>query len=431
MANIGESIGQDEKLNIVFRISQVIASQHDLATMLSRCLSCLVEQCPSIDAGFFLLYDADNLTLRVAATHGYDLAAFEHIVISPGESISGQTFDSGCTKLYSSPEKIEAARQTMRPTNRKIFDAAIFGSRRPQSAISLPLSSNHDRLGVLLLENQHRPDVVSAYDVPFLERVARLLAMAVNSALRRRENDDTNKRSDEDSLRAELISTLAHEMRTPLTSIRGYATALLMEEANFSPDAQQQFLGFIDEECETLEMLIHDFLESSRIDAGLLHLQLQPVILSRLTAAVINEATHKSHKHRFLADFPKQLPVVEADPDRIVQVLRNLLDNAVKYSPTGGLVVIRGELQRDEVVISVADQGIGIEPNDLNRLFEKYFRAKAGARYHVIGSGLGLPIARTIVESHGGRIWAESQIGRGTTLYFTIPFKEDSWAEEE
>ncbi|MBM4431801.1 MAG: cell wall metabolism sensor histidine kinase WalK, partial [Chloroflexi bacterium] len=130
--------------------------------------------------------------------------------------------------------------------------------------------------------------------------------------------------------------------------------------------------------------------------------------------------------HRLLIDFPRDFPIVDADPNRIEQVLRNLLDNAVKYSPDGGLVVIRGEVGEDEVVISVADQGVGIAPEHLNRLFEKFFRVTSALGRHVVGSGLGLPIARTIVESHGGRIWAESQLGQGTTLYFTLPLRGPS-----
>jgi two-component system sensor histidine kinase VicK len=127
--------------------------------------------------------------------------------------------------------------------------------------------------------------------------------------------------------------------------------------------------------------------------------------------------------HRILVDFPARFPIVDADPDRIAQVLRNLLDNAIKYSPQGGLIVVRGEVRENEVVVSVADQGVGIAPADLNRLFEKFFRAQSGLGRHVVGTGLGLPICRTIVESHGGQIWAESQVGQGTTLYFALPLK--------
>lgn len=152
-------------------------------------------------------------------------------------------------------------------------------------------------------------------------------------------------------------------------------------------------------------------------------------MLPRLTKNVTDDVARRSPNHRFLVDFPKEFPIVEADPDRVAQVLRNLLDNAVKYSPSGGLVVVRGEAREDEIVVSVADQGVGIAPEHPNRLFERFFRVKSGLGRHVVGSGLGLPIARTIVESHGGRIWAESQVGQGSTFYFTLPLKDLSQQE--
>jgi signal transduction histidine kinase len=179
----------------------------------------------------------------------------------------------------------------------------------------------------------------------------------------------------------------------------------------------------VDEECDILQDLIHDLLESSIIDAGLLKLEPQPVMLPRVAQDVVDDVMHRTQKHRFLVDFPDRFPIVDADPQRVEQVLRNLVDNAVKYSPQGGLVVVRGEVGEDEVTISVADQGVGIAPEHLNRLFEKFFRVESGLGRHVVGSGLGLPISRTIVEGHGGRIWAESQVGEGTVLYFTLPLQ--------
>jgi signal transduction histidine kinase len=170
--------------------------------------------------------------------------------------------------------------------------------------------------------------------------------------------------------------------------------------------------------------LIHDLLESSIIDAGLLRLESEPVRLPRLVQRAIDDIARRTEKHRFLVDLG-DLPIIDADPRRIEQVLRNLLDNAVKYSPQGGMVVVRGEVQEAHIVISVADQGVGIAPEHLNRLFEKFFRVESGLGHHVVGSGLGLPIARTIVESHGGRIWAKSRLGQGSTFYVSLPLTQD------
>jgi signal transduction histidine kinase len=209
-------------------------------------------------------------------------------------------------------------------------------------------------------------------------------------------------------------------LRTPLTSIKGYSSALNLEGAGFSPETQREFLQIIDEECDVLQDLIHDLLESSIIEAGLMRLELQPVRIPLLAENVTSDLARRC-PHRFFVDFPRDFPIVDADPERVTQILRNLLDNAIKYSPGGGLVVVRGEARAEEVLISVADQGVGIAPEHLNRLFEKFFRAKSLLGQHVVGSGLGLPIARTIVEGHGGRIWAESRVGQGSTFFFTLP----------
>ena len=132
------------------------------------------------------------------------------------------------------------------------------------------------------------------------------------------------------------------------------------------------------------------------------------------------EIQRHTELHRILTDFPASFPIVEADPRWIKQVFRNVLENAVKYSPEGGLIIIHGEIRREDIVVRVADQGIGISPEDLIPLFEKYFRVRSTERLQVSGTGLGLPVARSIVEAHGGRIWAESQVNQGTTIYFSL-----------
>jgi signal transduction histidine kinase len=129
----------------------------------------------------------------------------------------------------------------------------------------------------------------------------------------------------------------------------------------------------------------------------------------------------RTDKHHLIVGFPENYPVVQADPRWIKQVFPNLIDNAIKYSPEGGLIVIRGEVRSSSVVISISDQGIGIPPEDLILVFDKYVRAKSRIGVQISGTGLGLPIARTIVEAHGGHIWADSVINQGTTMSFSLP----------
>ena len=424
-ATLAEAQTTDEGqgLSTLFEIAKILATQQDLEVMLSEFLACLIETLETADAGALLLYDPSDEQLAVRAAHGYDPTSLRQIRLAPGEATCGKTFQMGQAELYLTPKAISAETANLSSVNRELLRAATIGLRQPQSAVCIPLFSGQTKIGVLALVNRRQSNSFVPTDLPFLGAVADLIALSIENARLNEELQTTRALEEANRLKAELISTLAHEMRTPLTSIKGYSTALLMEETTFSPETQQEFLKIIDEECDVLQDLIHDLLESSIIDAGLLRLEPQPVRLPRLAQSETDDIANHTQKHRFLVDFPSHFPIVDADPQRIAQVLRNLLDNAVKYSPQGGLVVVRGEVREDEVIISVADQGVGIAPEDLNRLFEKFFRVQSGLGRHVVGSGLGLPIAQTIVESHGGRIWAESQLGQGTTLYFTLPLK--------
>ncbi len=410
-----------QRLRTLFQIASALARESTVEQMLPAFLSGLIETLPAADAGTILLYDPAEDLLLVKSAYGLDLEMMQRLRLSPGEGMSGEVFLSGQAKLYPSAEATAAAMTNLSPENRAFYERATAGLQQPQSAICVPLAHGETKIGTLILQNLRQAEHFTPFDLAFLQAVADLMTIAIVSARLQEDLQSVRAFDEANRLKAELLSALAHEMRTPLTSIKGYSTALLMEGASFSPEAQREFLQIIDEECDILQDLIHDLLESSVIEAGLLRLEPQPVILQRLVREVVDDLAHRSRKHRFVVDIPEGFPIIEADPLRVMQVLRNLLDNSVKYSPQGGLIVIRGEARDTEVLISVADQGVGIAPEDLNRLFEKFFRARSGLIRNVVGSGLGLPIARTIVESHGGRIWAESKVGQGTTLYFTLP----------
>lgn len=411
-------------LDAALRMARVLATQHSLDSMLPELLAALAGATPGMHRGILFLYDEIANRLLPTAAYAYSLDAVSGLSLAPGEAIAGKAFAGKGAVLYPSADAVASAMADLSPENRRLMKAASAGQPEPACAVALPLTTETETLGVLILEGADPGNPISEEQAPFLQQAAGLIALAIRGARQQENAQAASALSEANRLKAELLSTLAHEMRTPLASIKGYSTALLMDNASFSERTQREFLEIIDQECDTLEELIHDLLETSVIDAGLLKLEYEPVLLPRLVRTLIDDIAHRTHKHRFLVDFPDRFPVVDADSKRIVQVFRNLIDNAVKYSPDGGLIAVRGEVRENEVVVSVADQGVGISPEDLNRLFERFFRARSGMGRHVVGSGLGLPIARTIVESHGGRIWADSQVGRGSTLHFTLPLSE-------
>jgi signal transduction histidine kinase len=416
-----QAADKDQRLLIIFQMAKILVTEHNLEAMPVKFLSCLVETLEPADAGMLMLYDPSDELLKIGVARGYDIDGLETLRLAPGEAMSGKIFQAGQAESYPNLQAIAAARENMTPENRELLKRASVGLGQPQSVICIPLITGQTIVGVLLLENRRQPDSFAQIDLTFLQAVADLIALAIENVRLKEDLKTIESLRQANRLKAELLSTLAHEMRTPLTSIKGYSTALLEEEVTLNPETEREFLEIIDEECDILQDLIHDLLESSIIDAGLLRLELQPLMLPRLARGVIDEIVHQSENHRFLVDFPKHFPIVDADPNRIAQVLRNLLDNAIKYSPQGGLIVVQGEVGENEVIVSVADQGEGIAPEHLNQLFDKFFRAQSGLRLNIAGSGLGLPIAHTIVESHRGRIWAESRLGQGSTFYFTLP----------
>lgn len=221
---------------------------------------------------------------------------------------------------------------------------------------------------------------------------------------------------------SEMLAGLSHDLRTPLACIKGYVTTLLREDVTWDPVTQKEFLNIIVEETDYIENLINNLLDSATFSLkGEIELKKEPVSLPQIVNKVLRDPSYRNKNHQFNVSFPDKFPIIEVDPFRIEQVLRNLVDNAVKYSSENTLIVIKGELIPGEVVVSVADQGIGIGEEHLNRLFEKFFRVTNGILEHQKGMGLGLPLARQILISHGGRIWAKSKLNQGTTFYFALP----------
>jgi two-component system, OmpR family, aerobic respiration control sensor histidine kinase ArcB len=221
-------------------------------------------------------------------------------------------------------------------------------------------------------------------------------------------------------LKSSFVSVVGHEFRTPLTVIQGFSE--LIAHADFSEAEMREYANDIYEEAGRLTRLITDMLDLDRMQSGSMSINVSRLDLNRLITEVAQRFQSHAAGHSFRFDLTSALPPVEADEDRLRQVMNNLLSNAIKYSPEGGLVTVRSRPSGDEVHVSVRDEGLGIEPDALERIFNRYARAGTARDQHISGSGLGLPITRQILTMHGGRIWAESEAGVGSTFHFTLPW---------
>ncbi len=225
-------------------------------------------------------------------------------------------------------------------------------------------------------------------------------------------------------LRSELVSNVSHELRTPLGLIKAAGTTLLAEDVEFDRETQRMLLHGIDEETVRLEHIVNNLLDLSRMEQQRLHLTRLPTDLSQLSRKVLQgmQISKPDHpRYTFVHQFPGEPLIVSVDSQRIEQVLRNLLTNALKYSPQGGIILIRGRRDQEHLLIAVSDHGIGIAPDEWDKIFERFYRVDNETSRQVGGTGLGLAISRGIIEAHGGRIWVESQPGVGSTFYISLP----------
>jgi signal transduction histidine kinase len=224
-------------------------------------------------------------------------------------------------------------------------------------------------------------------------------------------------------LKSDFVALVAHELRSPLTSITGYVELLLEGPGGASAETQRESLGIVKRNADRLLQLIDDLLDIARLEAGKIELRRTKLDLARLMQEVINALRPQieAKGQRLTIDLAEALPAVSGDADRVTQSLTNLLSNAHKYTPAGGSIAITARGEEGRMRVNVQDTGIGISSDDQARLFTKFFRAENRMTQGVSGTGLGLAITRALVELHGGDITVSSALGRGSTFSFTLP----------
>lgn len=221
----------------------------------------------------------------------------------------------------------------------------------------------------------------------------------------------------EDLSAVEIIATVSHELRSPLTSIKGFTSLLLSRWDGISDDRKKEMLEAVRHDADRVTRMLTELLDISRLEAGRLHLSPRPLEIGPLIRSVVDKVAMAESELDATIDIADDVPEVMADGDKVEQVLTNLVENAAKYgSPIGLRVTAR--LTDEGVAVAVADQGAGIPAEDLDRVFERFYRREEG---RPTGTGLGLWISRGLVEAHGGTLTAASTEGQGTTFTFTLP----------
>lgn len=222
-----------------------------------------------------------------------------------------------------------------------------------------------------------------------------------------------------DEIKATFISIVSHELRTPVALIKGYASTLRRDDARWDRTTINESLAVIEEEADRLSKMVDDLLDASRLQAGGMNLNRADVSIPALANRVVQRFAPQSPKHQLLADFPEQFPVIIGDETRLEQVLANLVSNALKYAPSGE-IRISATLHPGQVIICVSDQGAGIDARDMPHIFDRFYRSTNAVK-QTKGAGLGLYLARAIVEAHGGKIWADSSARDGARICFSLP----------
>lgn len=299
---------------------------------------------------------------------------------------------------------------------------AHAGEDRRTYTLLLPIATSQRAIGVLLVRRDRGRGQFDAEQTHMLETFANQAAIAIERILLT--EDQTNARIlvRSDELKSALLSAVSHDLRTPLASIKASATSLLQPGISWSDEDRHELLTAIDEEVDRMNGLISNLLDLSRIEAGAMRLDLAWCEPNDLVQTAIEHTGTLLAGHTVEVDVPADLPVVQVDYVKVVRVLVNLLQNAAKYSPAESTITIVARATTAGLEVSVSDEGIGINPVHLDRIFDKFYRVEDPRR--PLGAGVGLAICKGYVEAHNGRIWAEARVNGGSVLRFTLPLTE-------
>jgi two-component system sensor histidine kinase KdpD len=328
---------------------------------------------------------------------------------------------AACEITYQAEDNAPVARSAYRIPSGNPIGAGVAGQM-----LVIPLVAHDRTLGDIRLETAHPDRPIESTTIKLVTAFGAQVGLFVERERLAREADRARLLEESDLLKSALLSSVSHDLRTPLAAIKASATVLLQEDPSLDADARFDLLSAINEETDRLNHLVGDLLDQSRIEAGALRLKLDWCDMDELIRGVVRRHTSRLAAFRVELRWTPELPLIQADYVQVDRVIANLLENAMRYTPPGSAIEIGASADKSTMTISVTNQGPAIPAPLQARLFEKFYRI-SDERSDDMETGLGLSICKGIVEAHGGKIWLESPIGgnSGARFSFTLPFGTD------
>lgn len=300
---------------------------------------------------------------------------------------------------------------------------SLLTKLQTRGLLLFPLITGNQWYGMLTI-HFGTPKLLRPEDLNYFEKVVNQAAAAVyNFLLLKAETKARQEAERANQVKVKFLAMISHELRTPLTSIKGFATTLLADDVTWDPDSQRDFVKTINQEADKLTELIEHLLDLSRLESGTLRIVPEVLHFPAMIDDALPQLQALAGDHALIVNLPEGLPPVMADPQRVEQVLFNLVSNAAKYSPASTQIILSAVARQKDIQVNVSDQGAGIPPEERQRVFEPFYRAEGedGTAKSTQGVGLGLAICKSLVEAQGGSIWIQDQPDLGTTLSFTLP----------
>lgn len=417
-------------LDALQRISRLISTTLDEQEIFSRLRQALTLHLP-FEKSLILIYD-DQRTLHCHVAIGVPDNDIRNFMATLGRHEG----------VAAAMKRGNAFSSFIAPKEQREFVAQACGA---EHFVVSPILAKEGVIGIVFVGNQSNAAAITQGDEEIISILAGQIGQALENArlfeqvyrsrqeLEAKVQDRTKQLESAlaevrniSKTKSDFISAVSHELRTPLTSIKGYASILMQGKLGNIPESVKERLGKINVHSDNLVKLINELLDISRIESGKAEMNLIPCDLSALVDSVHDLLTPqmKDKNIQFKKQVDADIPPIMLDPSQVDRIFINLIGNAIKFTPENGAISVSAGLSNDTVTVDVADTGIGISKNDIGRLFDEFYRVDNQINQNVKGTGLGLALAKKIVEAHSGKMWVTSTVNKGTTFHFTLPVNQ-------